>query len=76
MVEKVVVGEREIRKLFDQIVNRLGVRPSAPVRWEGEPKLPSGLSVEGRPRGGGDPRVAYRDQAGVQDDGSKMMCGK
>ena len=29
-------------------------------------------SVEGRPKGGGDPRVAYRDQAGVQDDGSKM----
>ena len=29
-------------------------------------------SVEGRPKGGGDPRVACRDQAGVQDDGSKM----
>ena len=29
-------------------------------------------SVEGRPKGGGDPRVAYRDQAEVQDDGSKM----
>ena len=36
----------------------------------------SGLSVEGRPRGGGDPRVACRGQAGVLDDGSKMMCGK
>ena len=33
-------------------------------------------SVEGRPKGGGDPRVAYRDQAGVQDDGSKMSMKK
>ena len=34
----------------------------------GRKLIPSGLSVEGRPRGGGDPRVAYRDQARVQDD--------
>ena len=42
----------------------------------GEIPTHSGLSVEGRPRGGGDPMVACRGQAGVQDDGSNMICEK
>ena len=36
----------------------------------------SGLSVEGRPRGGGDPRVAYRSRAVLDNVCSKMICGK
>ena len=36
----------------------------------------SGLSVEGRPRGGGDPRVAYRSRAVLDDVCSKMICGE
>ena len=43
--------------------------------WEGETHTKWPLR-RGRPRGGGDPRVACRGQAGVLDDGSKMMCGK
>ena len=42
----------------------------------GEIPTQSGLSVEGRPRGGGDPRVAYRSRAVRDDICSKMSCGK
>ena len=42
----------------------------------GEIPTQSGLSVEGRPRGGGDPRVAHRSRAVLDDVCSKMICGE
>ena len=41
-----------------------------------ENTIPSGLLRRGAAEGGGDLRVAYRGQAEVQDDGSKVMYGK
>ena len=60
------------------------VQQFVPVKeqiWEGKGRdtlknTKVASSVEGRPKGGGDPRVAYHDQAVVQDDGSKMSMKK